>query len=403
MTKIFLGGTESFMSKGVNALALRTMQIFSESIKNPQFILLSIYPEIDYNIYNNNSFNISIIKRNKSKFLGFLQLLNEYRKADIVIDTNGGGFDDEAGSTFTACGKLFLAYILGKEVILMPQSYGPFRSQLTKFLVKKALKKTSLIFVRGKYSKKCLEEIGVDENTIYLVPDIVFGLQPASSLRIEEILKFYGVNKNHFPLIGINPSQLINMKTKNEKLKTNYVKFLSDFINFLIIKYNAEILLIPHEIYPKNKQIVLSDVKKNKGDDTTAIEELMLDLSNNQNIISFSDDYKVEELKGLIGCCDFFIGSRLHACVAAISQEIPTISIAYSYKYSEVLEGLENYIVDYHEIGLDDMKSIFDNILINRYEIINKLEKMANGRAEGEVKMKNDIKINLSKKVSFSD
>ncbi len=60
------------------------------------------------------------------------------------------------------------------------------------------------------------------------------------------------------------------------------------------------------------------------------------------------DEYSPAQLKGIIGQCDFFAGSRLHACIAALSQGIPTVGIAYSDKFAGVFAavGATDAVVD---------------------------------------------------------
>jgi polysaccharide pyruvyl transferase WcaK-like protein len=54
------------------------------------------------------------------------------------------------------------------------------------------------------------------------------------------------------------------------------------------------------------------------------------------------------EVKGIIGLCEFFVGSRMHACIGALSQGIPTIGVAYSRKFQGVFEsvGVGHLVVD---------------------------------------------------------
>ena len=54
------------------------------------------------------------------------------------------------------------------------------------------------------------------------------------------------------------------------------------------------------------------------------------------------------ELKWVIGQCDWFCGTRMHACIAALSQGVPSTSIAYSDKTAGVFEtaGVEDGVVD---------------------------------------------------------
>jgi polysaccharide pyruvyl transferase WcaK-like protein len=46
--------------------------------------------------------------------------------------------------------------------------------------------------------------------------------------------------------------------------------------------------------------------------------------------------------------CDFFVGSRMHACIAALSQGIPTVGVAYSRKFAGVFDivGAADWVVD---------------------------------------------------------
>ena len=57
------------------------------------------------------------------------------------------------------------------------------------------------------------------------------------------------------------------------------------------------------------------------------------------------------EVKWVISNCDHFCGTRMHACIAAISQGIPTSAIAYSGKTEGVFAsvGCESYVIDPRE------------------------------------------------------
>jgi polysaccharide pyruvyl transferase WcaK-like protein len=54
------------------------------------------------------------------------------------------------------------------------------------------------------------------------------------------------------------------------------------------------------------------------------------------------------ETKYCIGLCDFFIGSRMHSTIAALSQNIPAVGLAYSKKFSGVFQtaGVSNHVID---------------------------------------------------------
>ena len=67
-------------------------------------------------------------------------------------------------------------------------------------------------------------------------------------------------------------------------------------------------------------------------------------------------EYDQHEVKAIIAGCDFFVGSRLHACIAALSQSIPTVGVAYSKKFKGVFEsvGAGHWVVDATNVGAAD-------------------------------------------------
>jgi polysaccharide pyruvyl transferase WcaK-like protein len=72
--------------------------------------------------------------------------------------------------------------------------------------------------------------------------------------------------------------------------------------------------------------------------------------------------YDQSQVKGIIGLCDFFVGARMHACIAALSQGIPTIGLAYSKKFKGVFESANvgECVVDMRET---DGQVIIDKVI----------------------------------------
>jgi polysaccharide pyruvyl transferase WcaK-like protein len=72
------------------------------------------------------------------------------------------------------------------------------------------------------------------------------------------------------------------------------------------------------------------------------------------------EQYDQSEIKHVIGGCDFFIGSRMHACIGAVSQNVPSVSIAYSDKFAGVMEsvGVGSIVADLRKVGEEDILRI---------------------------------------------
>jgi len=66
------------------------------------------------------------------------------------------------------------------------------------------------------------------------------------------------------------------------------------------------------------------------------------------NVILPENEPNQRQAKCLIGKSDFFVGSRMHSCIAALSQEVPTVGMAYSDKFAGVFEsvGVKDCVID---------------------------------------------------------
>ena len=88
-------------------------------------------------------------------------------------------------------------------------------------------------------------------------------------------------------------------------------------------------------------------------DDPNACRQLYETLSGKYpgRIFLTRGKYNHNNIKYIIGLCDFFIGSRMHACIAALSQSVPAVGIAYSKKFHGVFEsvGLGDCVADAYQ------------------------------------------------------
>jgi polysaccharide pyruvyl transferase WcaK-like protein len=104
-------------------------------------------------------------------------------------------------------------------------------------------------------------------------------------------------------------------------------------IDWLIEKYRADIILIPHV------------VQVNRDDFEMANE--LREVVKNKEFVSIVDKTRnALELKGIISHCDLILASRMHASIAALSTGVPVVGIAYSHKMKGIfsLMGVESVI-----------------------------------------------------------
>jgi polysaccharide pyruvyl transferase WcaK-like protein len=126
-------------------------------------------------------------------------------------------------------------------------------------------------------------------------------------------------------------------------LKLDYAAFLPQLVAALLREHPGDLWLVPHTFAPDG------DVESDPEASRSVRDALPPELRARVRIVA--REYDPHEIKGIIGQCDFFIGSRMHACIAALSQGVPCVGVAYSMKFSGVFAtvGMESWVVDGRE------------------------------------------------------
>jgi colanic acid/amylovoran biosynthesis protein len=373
MVKILIIGASHLTSIGVHAMVISTMTALNSSIPDAEFTIYSPYPEVEHKLYGKYNFNLRVVTYGgSSKLKKMFCLLQEYIKTDIIVGIYGDALIDATVSTTVLYSfSILLSSLLRKPYVLYPQSMGHFKSKFSRFLVKFAFNRATSITAREEITKNNLQEMGVNKSLIHLTADIAFILQPASRERVEEIFLKESITKDDGVLIGMNINQLVNYKSKNSKVKCDYIDLMAQVADYLISNLNATIIFIPHSIY----QMEIIDSKRNIEDDVIAVNEAFAKVENKHKVAAITSNYTSEELKGIIAQCDLFIGARMHANIAATSMCVPTIAIAYSSKAPGIMKmvGLEKYVCDFRTMSFEELISKIEDMLSNREKIVEKM------------------------------
>jgi polysaccharide pyruvyl transferase WcaK-like protein len=192
-------------------------------------------------------------------------------------------------------------------------------------------------------SQKVAQDLVGHGQEVLLSPDVAFSLEAVSPAVIAldpPLPKGAPIGK----VIGLNVNGLMYNGGYTRRnmfgLKLDYPGFLPKLVEALLAAHQGEIWLIPHTF----------GARGNVESDNEASEKLRACLSPalQARVRIVTGDYNAHELKGIIGQCDFFIGSRMHSCIAALSQGIPCVGIAYSRKFEGVFDsvGMGAWVVD---------------------------------------------------------
>ena len=267
-----------------------------------------------------------------------------------------------------------LVLSLGKKLILLPQTLGPFNLKLTSIIARYILNRARIIYSRdytGLRETKALLEYDGNPEKLRFCYDVGFVVNPVRPGKID-LGGLREQSEVKAPLIGLNVSGLLYMGGYTENnmfgLRIDYRKFVNDLIDFLIQKKNANIILIPH----------VFGSQEHKESDSVVSEIIFNSLHSKykDRIFVARGNYNQNEIKYIIGLCDFFIGSRMHACIAALSQNIPAIAIAYSKKFYGVMEtiGVEFLVADPRKMEKEEILNMISETYSQRDLIRKQLE-----------------------------
>jgi polysaccharide pyruvyl transferase WcaK-like protein len=266
-------------------------------------------------------------------------------EADFVGDIRGGdSFSDIYGISGFLRGSLPVLSVIWIRggLHLLPQTYGPFRSKLTRLFARYILLRAESIWCRDRPSLQEVARLTGGRRQGCLCPDVAFALEAVrpEPAAIDPPLP----DKSASVLIGLNVNGLVYnggyTRANMFGLKLDYRAFLTRLVEQLLSDQSSRVLLVPHTYAPEghveSDPAACSDVRRQVAPSLRARVHLV------------TGEYDQHQIKGVIGLCDFFIGSRMHACIGALSQGIPTIGVAYSRKFVGVFDvvGAADSVID---------------------------------------------------------
>lgn len=185
----------------------------------------------------------------------------------------------------------------GAKFIFLPQAFGPFEDSVIAKNVKTSLELADQVWARDKTSFDHIKELSPNDfspEKYHICPDFT------AAIRVDDM----------------NPSSNMAGIVPNMRLHDKHGISIEDYVSYLcqqrdlLIEMGYKVVLFVHE-----------------DDDEVVAEKI-----NNVEITRGS----ALQLKSGIGRCELIISSRYHACVSALSQGVPTISLGWAHKYEEL-------------------------------------------------------------------
>ncbi len=262
--------------------------------------------------------DIRILDLDRRQMLSPFGYFATARASDMVIDIGAGdSFADIYGT-----GRLnrmfwlkFLTHLARTPLVVAPQTIGPFTRPLSKFLAKLSLRLSTVVATRDAMSTQALTDLGHKGAAI-----------EASDVALRLPYDAPPPRGEGPPRVGINVSGLLmagGYTGKNELgIALDYPALIRDLIRHFQ-GLGAQVHLVPHVIVRTGRMV--------REDDYRASETLAAEFPGTVLAPAFASP---SEAKTYIAALDFFMGARMHACIAAFSSGVPVIPMAYSRKFA---------------------------------------------------------------------
>lgn len=331
--------------------------------------------------------------------LGFKTVGNEYFKiindCDFVCDITGGdSFSDIYGFKRFFLGFLtkWLFIFLGKDLIMLPQTYGPFKKKTAKKMAAYILKKAKAVYSRDKNGIECVHKLlrGCDADKVTLCPDVAFILDTRRPKKIS-IGIFEEIRKKGTAVVGLNVSGLLynGGYTRDNMfgLKVDYRELVDRIIELLLSYKNTIVLLVPHVF------VSFGAVESDTEACQVVYDKLLPEYQRKTMMVE--GDFGDQEIRHIIGQCDFFLGSRMHSCIAALSQCVPAVGLAYSDKFEGVFETVQSdqYVLDMRCHKKDEILKVVFNAFEKRTVIRKNLQRIIPGIQSKVMNLFEDINV----------
>jgi len=315
--------------------------------------------------------------RIRRRFLASNCYLRQLWQSDLVVALAGGdSFSDIYGLERLWYVSLpqMLAVLLRRPLVLLPQTIGPFKTAIGRSVARRILRSAQRIYTRDKESlAEVTRLLGNTPPNASLAYDMAFALDPLPppGETKDQILSL----RQKGELVGLNVSGLLyagGYTGRNQfGLRSDYRETIQRLLRFFTERQRVQVLLVPH---------VLGGAQDLESD-TIACARIAEDMKASclGRLHMLRETLDHHQVKWVIGQCDFFLGSRMHACIAAMSQAVPAMGLAYSRKFAGVFDtmGAGNLVADLTQSDVEGLLQLVEKRFNERVELRKKLQSSA--------------------------
>ena len=239
------------------------------------------------------------------------ELVDWVRTFDLVIDTRAGdSFADIYGlrrlTVMTVMDEI--VHRAGVPLVFGPQTIGPFATRRGRLIARRSLRRADVVMARDAISAQ--QSAAVGRPVDVLTTDVVFAIPQVVSEKTRDVI--------------VNPSGLL--WTDNQHVDAS--------------RYRAVLVDLCRELQAQGRRVhLLSHVLDSplRDNDVPVARELADRLDGEVEVLVPSD---LSDARRVLASGAVVVGSRMHACLNALSVGVPAIPLSYSRKFEPLLRHL---------------------------------------------------------------
>lgn len=240
---------------------------------------------------------------------------------DAVVDLSGIAFVDNRGIALLAynVAGCVPAIILGRRVLKLSQSLGPFERPLNRIVGGWVLRRCALVVPRGEAAARHVSKLLGQQ--VRSLPDTAFCLEVTEQATIWAGQQIAQAGLTSAPLI-FSPSKVLERACRRRGI--DLAAAFADAIRATGTRgFNVALL-----VHSQSAGIA-------KNDDLEVCFRIrsLLPSSLQPPVLAVEDPCKA---RALIGQASVFVGSRYHALVSAYAQAVPSLALSWNEKYTDL-------------------------------------------------------------------
>ena len=251
----------------------------------------------------------SLVRERATGRLGMKRWLEGF---DLVWDTRSGdSFSDIYGSHrhSVMSGVHEFAVQAGRPVVMSPQTIGPFATATGRMLGRRSLRRSALVFARDPVSGRAAASLGRPVDAV--TSDLAFAIAPPARLAPPRD-------------VIVNVSGLLWQENPHLDARA-YRDAVTAIIRMLLAR-SRSVAVMPHVLDSHDRD-----------NDVPAVDALTSEFGSDLEVVAPRD---LDDARAIIAASSVLVGSRMHACLNALSTGVPAIAMAYSRKFAPLFDAI---------------------------------------------------------------